>query len=324
MRRRADRRFAALASILAAGLTAGAPPCAAQVEAGFDAAASVVKYDGYLASGAASFSPSLAWQSPRTTVTARGTVLVFESGNQSFQGTVTAGSFSSAVGPVRLEASGDAGASSYAGISWFAHGLARLRLHVLSGGWGLWAGPLGGMISRQGAGYAAAGYTAGAWTRGASGALEIGWTGVTVGDITYRDLQARARWRRGAFEVQALAASRSTSPAGPGGGYYDVTATVQLTPRLAVVAAAGRYPSDPVSGSIAGSYVTAGLRIAPRAAHLRAARPPARGMAPPPPPRPRTAARPGPPRPAGRSPTSSGGAGSRSSSCAWPARAWSR
>ena len=50
MRRRADRRFAALASILAAGLTAGAPPCAAQVEAGFDAAASVVKYDGYLAS----------------------------------------------------------------------------------------------------------------------------------------------------------------------------------------------------------------------------------------------------------------------------------
>ena len=50
-------------------------PCAAQVEASLDAAASVVKYDGYLASGAVAVVPSVVWRSARTTLGARGAVL---------------------------------------------------------------------------------------------------------------------------------------------------------------------------------------------------------------------------------------------------------
>mgnify|MGYP001324406672 CR=1 FL=1 len=115
--------------LLAAPLVGGATvvaPCAAQVEASLDAAASVVKYDGYLASGAVALVPSVAWRSARSTLGARGAVLGFESGNASIQGLLTAGTFSPALGPLRVEAVGEAGASVYAGFARFAHVLGRL------------------------------------------------------------------------------------------------------------------------------------------------------------------------------------------------------
>ena len=275
------RRFAPLLVLAAA---TAAAPCDAQVQAGLDAAASFVRYEGYLGSAAVNVTPSVAWRSLRSTVTARGTLLIFESGHQSFQGVVTAGSFSPALGPVRLEASAEAGASSFSGFAWFAHGLGHLRLHVLSGSWGLWAGPLGGMVSRQGSGYAAAGFALGGWARSATAGLEIAWTGVTVGDTTYGDLAARARWRYRGLETQGTLGSRFSSLGARGGGYGDVTGALQVSPTLALVVSAGRYPSDPVSGSIAGSYVTAGFRIASRTARFAA--PPTTQLAVPPGPAP--------------------------------------
>src|SRR5439155_867477 len=65
---------------------------AAQTTGTFDIGMSTVRYDGFLASGAASVTPGVRWERPNGTLTARGTYLRFESGHRSLQGSV-AGSF---------------------------------------------------------------------------------------------------------------------------------------------------------------------------------------------------------------------------------------
>jgi hypothetical protein len=242
----------------------GAAPCAAQVDAGLDAAVSVVKYNGYLASGAASLTPSVAWRSPRTTLAARGTLLVFESGNTNFQGLLTAGTFSPAVGRLRVEAAAEAGASAYADFGRFAHALGRVRIHVLGDRWGVWAGPLAGAISRGDGGRGASGVSAGWWGRAPAGALEVTWTRLAVGDTAYSDLQARARWRRGVFDVEGSVGTRVASRGGGKGVYGDMSAAMRLTDWVELAIAAGNYPSDPVRGTISGQFVAAGVRLVPR------------------------------------------------------------
>jgi hypothetical protein len=263
--RRASRHillFLAVPSCCGAIYTA---PCAAQVEASLDAAASIVKYDGYLGSGAVALVPSVAWRSARSALGARGAVLVFESGNASIQGLLTAGTFSPALGPLRVEAAGEAGASVYAGFARFAHTLGRLRVHALGRRWGAWAGPLAGSFSRgEGVSRGAWGGSAGWWSRLPGGAVEVSWTRLAAGDTVFSDLQGRVRWRRDAFDVEAALGTRFGSRGGGTGTYGDLSTTVRLSESLALVVAGGSYPSDPVRGSIPGRYVTAGVRLAPR------------------------------------------------------------
>jgi len=243
-----------------------ATPCAAQVEASFDAAASVVKYDGYLASGAVALVPSVAWRSARSTLGARGAVLLFESGNASIQGLLTAGTFSPPIGPLRVEAAGEAGASAYAAYARFAHALGRLRVHAMGRQWGVWAGPLAGRISRgDGPSEGAWGGSAGWWSRFPGGAIEASWTSLATGDTAYSDLQGRVRWRRGVFDVEGAVGTRIGNRGGGTGAYGDLSATARLSEWLSRAVAGGTYPSDPVRGSIPGRYLTAGVRLAPRA-----------------------------------------------------------
>ena len=259
MPRRAARRLLALAVCAAAGAT----PCAAQVEAGLDAVASWVRYDGFLGSGAASVSPSLAWRSRRTTLAARGSFLVFESGNTSLQGLLTASAFTAPLGPLRAEFLGEAGASSYVGFAHFAHALGRLRAHVLGNHWGAWAGPLAGSVASDAGGNGATGLEAGGWTRWPAVALELAWTRVTVADTSYADLVVRARTQPGVLDLSASLGTRSSNRGGLPATYGDLSLAVRLAGPLALIASVGEYPSDPVGGSVAGRYVTAGLRLSP-------------------------------------------------------------
>src|SRR5207247_8644237 len=66
---------------------------AAQTAGTVDIGVSSVRYDGFLRSGAASLTPTLTWERPGATVTARGTYLRFESGRRSLQGLVAASLF---------------------------------------------------------------------------------------------------------------------------------------------------------------------------------------------------------------------------------------
>jgi len=242
-----------------------AVPCAAQLEASLDAAASLVKYDGYLASGAVALTPTVTWQSPRTVLAGRGTFLVFESGHTSIQGLLSAATFSPPLGPLRVEGAAEAGASAYAGFARFAHALGRVRVHALGRRWGVWAGPQAGRVSRGDGAGGAWGATAGWWVRVPAGALEAAWTRLTVGDTAFSDLLGRGRWRLGAFDVAASVGARVASRGGGRGVYGDLSATVWLSEWMALVVAGGTYPSDPVRGSIPGRYATAGVHLVPRA-----------------------------------------------------------
>jgi len=276
VRPRPVRGLAPLALALACA-GAGARPAHAQLRTDLDAAASLVRYAGFLTSWAATVTPSLAWRSPRATLAARGTFLMFESGNTSLQGLVSAAAFTGPDGPVRLEAGAEAGASAYASYAHFSHALARVRLHALGEHWGIWGGPLAGGISSDGDGRAVTGLAAGWWGRVSGARLDLTWTSVAVGDTTFGDLQARAEWSRGALDAEASLGRRTASRGGASGAYGDGSLALRIGGRTSLVVAAGRYPSDPVSGSIAGRFATAGFRVAlgpaARPGPLRGARP---------------------------------------------------
>ena len=267
MRRRAGRQ---LLIALAAAATAAAP-CAAQVDARFDAAIAYVKYDGYIGSGAASLSSAVAWRSVGTTLGARGTAVVFESGNTSLQGSLSVGTFSPAVGPLRFEGAAEAGGSAYSGyseVARFAHALGNLRLHLVESRWGVWAGGLAGAVETPGADGGASGVSAGAWLQMSAGALDLSWGRQTSRGATWSDLQGRARWLVGPVTLEALAGSRS-SAAVASGAYGDFSASLRLSDRLAVIFAAGSYLSDPMRGTIPGRYATVGLRLGTRTSAAR-------------------------------------------------------
>jgi hypothetical protein len=237
-----------------------------------DATGAVVKYDGYLVSTAAAIAPSVGWRSARTALAARGTFLLFQSGHTSIQGLVTASTFSQPAGPLRFEALAEVGASTYERYASFAHLLGGVRLHLLGRRWGVWAGPMAGDVSRGGGGEGAAGYAAGWWARGSAGAVQITWTRITVIDTAFGDLRGHVEWRTGPLELTGSAGWRSTSRGGTSGGYGEASAAWRIARWGSLIVAAGRYPSDPVTGSIGGRYVTGGLRLAPQTARADAAR----------------------------------------------------
>jgi hypothetical protein len=278
------RRAIRLLPIVAAARVAAATPCVAQTDLRLDAAMAYVKYDGYIGSGAAVVSPAVAWHSPRTNVAARGTFLLFETGHTSLDGLLSASTFSPPLGPLRVEGAAEAGGSAYSGYSGtarFAHALGDLRVHLIGGRWGLFAGALAGGLSSPDANGSASGVSAGLWARGPASALEITWTHVAVLHMDYGDLQGRARWQTGPVAIEANAGTRAASAGIGAGAYGDLSATLRVSERVDVVVAAGSYPSDPVRGTIPGRYLTAGVRLATGALARRAE--PLAVAAPPPP-----------------------------------------
>jgi AMP-activated protein kinase-like protein len=261
--RRGARRLLALTLACAA---AGVDPCVAQVETRLDAAASIVKYDGFLSSGAASLTPSLSWRSAGATLAAHGTAIVFESGNTSVLGQLSAGAFAPPLGRLRLEGAAEVGGSAYARIARLAHALGRLRMHLVGGTSGAWAGPVAGAVWRGAGARAASGLEAGWWARTPAAAIELSWARVVVFDTAYSDVLARARWRGGRFDLEGSADWRSASHGGAPRLFGDLSATARLAPGVALLLATGDFPSDPVSGTIAGRFVSAGVRLERRPA----------------------------------------------------------
>ena len=66
--------------------------------------------------------------------------------------------------------------------------------------------------------------------------------------------------------------ARIWSSGGGRGVFGEGSAAVTISPEAAFVLSAGRYPTDVVSGSIAGRYVTAALRVGTIRIHRPAAR----------------------------------------------------
>jgi hypothetical protein len=254
--------------------TASPRPARAQaprLSATLDAGAAVVHYDGFLASGAASMTPALQLDAPLATFTARGTYLVFQSGNQSVQGLVAGSAFTPAAGPgglLRGEMSGTIGMSAYEradeGMTRYGHALGRVRLHLMTADRGAYAGGSVGRTSLGDAPRAVAAYGVGAWRRVGSVAAELSATATRVGDTAFVDGELATRWARGRWDIDAAAGLRTLSEGGGRGVFGEAIATYWLSSQVALVASGGRYPTDPRVGSVAGRYGAVAIRIARR------------------------------------------------------------
>ena len=247
--------------VIACGVTVHA--VRAQVTANVEAGISDVQYDRFLASGAASISPAMRWEHPRGRgfVSARGTYLRFESGRRSLDGSVNASWFTSLAPHCRGELGVAAGASDYANIASFSHAQADARLHLMDEDRGGWIAATIGRSSFGGGPRPVAVVAAGAWLLRQDKTLFVSLDRSFVGDTTYTDLRSSARWRRTRVVLEGILGARVWSRGGGRGVFGEGSATVTLGHHAALVLAAGRYPTDAVSGSIAGRYLTAAVRL---------------------------------------------------------------
>ena len=255
-------RHAWAASVAAAWSLLGARAPAAQATGTVDVGVSSVRYDGFLPSAAASVSPAVRWEEPTGTLTARGTYLRFESGHRSLQGLV-AGSLLIRP-PVRRwrgEIGASLGASRYLDFASFWHATADARLHILGADRGVWIGGTGGRTSYGSAARPVAVAGIGAWARRSRVMLAASATRSFVGDTAYSDFVTTAQTRRGALALDASVGARFASRGGGRGVFGEASATLALGERTALFVAGGRYPTDPVSGSVAGRYVSGGVRL---------------------------------------------------------------
>jgi len=236
---------------------------AAQTTGTVDIGVSTVRYDGFLRSGAASLTPTLTWERPGSAVTVRGTYLRFESGRRSLQGLVAASFFTRSLlpHPWRGELSVSAGGSSYAQFASFWHATGEARLHFVEGGRGAWIGGTGGRTSYGRAPRPVAAVGAGVWVRRSWVTVAASATRSIVGDTAYSDIGSTAHASRGRFELDGTVAARVSSRGAGHGVYGEASAAFALGERAALFVSGGRYPTDPVSGSVAGRYVSAGLRL---------------------------------------------------------------
>jgi len=237
---------------------------AAQTTGTVDVGVSTVRYDGFLPSAAGSLTPALTWERPGAAVTARGTYLRFESGRRSLQGLIAASLFTPpSLFPHRGrgELSLSAGGSDYADFASFWHATGEIRLHYVGAGRGAWIGGTAGRTSYGSAPRAVTAVGVGVWARRAQVTLAASATRSFVGDTAYSDVSTTIHASRGRFEVDGSLAARLSSRGAGHGVYGEASTTFTLGERTALVVSGGRYPTDPVIGSVAGRYLSAGLRL---------------------------------------------------------------
>jgi len=248
---------------LACGAAANSRTVGAQVTANVEAGISDVRYDGFLPSGAASIAPTLRWEQARGRgfFTARGTYLRFESGHRSLDASANASWFTPLGRQWRGELGATAGASDYANIASFSHGQADARLHWMNGDHGGWVAATAGSSAFGGGPRPVFVVALGTWLLRSDKTVFMSVDRSFIGDTAYTDLRSAGRWGSTGIVLEATVGARFWSRGGGRGVFGDGSATVTIAPHAALVVSAGRYPTDAVSGSIAGRYVTAALRL---------------------------------------------------------------
>ena len=253
-------RLLALTGLACSAFTA---PALGQVTPGLDAGIAAVKYDGFLLSGAASIAPSVRWDHPhgRAFVSARGTYLRFESGNRSLDASLRGSWFAPFTRRWRGELGLGLGASDYASIHHFSHGIVDARVHLTGQDRGGWVSTSFGRSSFGTGPRPVAVVAIGAWLLGQGAAVFATLDRSFVGDTAYSDLRSLARMQQGVVLLEGTLGARFASTGAGRGVYGEGSATLPLGKNTALIVAAGRYPTDVITGSIAGSYMSAGFRL---------------------------------------------------------------
>jgi hypothetical protein len=241
-----------------------APPLAfAQARATVDLGASLVRYDGFQLSSAATITPTFDWYGRRAALNVRGSYLRFESGNRNLQGSVVGSLFTQPANNWRLEASASTGISSYADFASFWHVLGELRARHNTDRSAIWLATTAGRTTfgsaEQGRPVFAASMTA--LRHLSSVALLLSAGRAFVGDTQYSDIGLTARGQYQKIVLEMLVGARVWSEGAGQGVYGEASGAIPFGDRWSVVISGGRYPSDPIRGSIAGRYVSAALRF---------------------------------------------------------------
>ncbi len=238
-----------------------------------DAGLSRIHYDGYLTSSALDLAPSVRFDALNAVFVARGSVARFESGNINTQGAVAGGLFSPARGIFRGEVASSGSFGYHQSIGSTGTVQVNGRVHAVKQGEGAWGG-LGLGWSALGGGLGAGVTSAelGGWLRrqvGSDGSLRataiIRATGVA--DVRYGEASAAVRWTTTRAELGLDGGVRNGDRAlgsGSERSWLSADAALWIRPRLAVVAAAGNFLSDPATSAIGGRYASLGLRWALR------------------------------------------------------------
>jgi hypothetical protein len=235
----------------------------AQASATIDMGASLVRYDGFLLSSAVTVTPTFTWFGSRAAVNARGTLLRFESGNRSLQGSVVGSVFTRPGRSWRMEASGTAGASSYADFASFWHLLGEVRIRRNTDRGGIWVAATAGRTAfgspEEARPVLAASISA--LQRHTAVVLLLTAGRAFVGDTQYSDIGMTARGQYRQIVLEMLVAARFWSRGAGEGVYGEASGVIPFSDRWAAVISGGRYPSDPIRGSIAGRYISAAVRF---------------------------------------------------------------
>ncbi len=227
---------------------------------------SVIRFDGFLTSSAATLSPAVRFDSPRLSLAGQGSWTVFESGNDVLQGTVGGAWLAGSARTWRLELSGSGGASRYATEPAAGHLLGGARFHLVgrrSGGW-LGAGA-GATFGDRAAGPVEVSLAG--WTVTGQVALVGAATHTWLDGDRYLDLLGALRWTARGVEVEGRLGVRpwSESPERAGdpvtGVFGELTAQVPLGRRLTLSLGGGSYPSQPSRRVLGATYLSAGLRL---------------------------------------------------------------
>jgi hypothetical protein len=242
---------------------AGVPAVQGQVTPTLDAGISAVKYDGFLISAAASLTPSVRWDQPRGRgfVSARGTYLRFESGNRSLDFSASGSWLTPLARQWRGELGLAVGASDYASIASFSHGVAEARIHLMDVDRGGWVGTTVGRASFGSGARPVAVVAMGVWLLRSNVTMHASLDRSFVGDTAYTDLRSSARLEYAGVSLEGALGARLLSRGAGRGVYGEGSATLPLGRRTALVLSAGRYATDVVTGSLAGRYVSASLRL---------------------------------------------------------------
>src|SRR6266702_3094277 len=201
---------------LACAVEASVHSVAAQVVANVEAGLSDVRYDGFLASAAASISPTIRWEQPqsRAFVSARGTYLRFESGRHSLDGSATGSWFARLGGRRRGQVGLSAGSSQYANIASFSHTEAEARFHLMGGNRGSWIGATVGRSSLGGGPRRAVVVATGLWLLHTDRIVVVSLHRSVVGDTVDSAPLAARRCRRAHRDLAALVRARISSRGG--------------------------------------------------------------------------------------------------------------
>ena len=233
-----------------------------------DVAGAQLHYDDYLPSTLVTLAPTLRLDLPSAVVSARGSVSRFESGHLNSQGELAASRFTSGRRALRGELAGDATLGHHQTIGSTGRAQIAGRLHLASADHGIWVGGGWGWSALGGGlGATVAQQEGGAWARVGPLRATAAVRGTQVAGMQYADAELAARWSAGRIDAGVEAGVRGGDRLAGSGRerhWASADAALWLHPRLAVVAAAGRFLPDPTTSAIGGRFASLGLRAALR------------------------------------------------------------